>query len=91
MEKHNLLREFKCFAMFLCLGSYKYLFLQLAGILLDSQNLNKLAALSVARDSEAVQLLSVGSAPSYLYDQCTIFCPLSLDRHVKSSLFIQTS
>ncbi|KAM7483145.1 hypothetical protein LguiB_007728 [Lonicera macranthoides] len=46
--------------------------LLLAGILLDTQNLNLSAKLSMTRDAEAVQLLSVGSAPNYgnaLYDQ----------------------
>ncbi|KAA8540757.1 hypothetical protein F0562_024324 [Nyssa sinensis] len=46
--------------------------LLLAGILLDTQNLNKSTKLSMTRDAEAVQLLSVGSAPNYknaLYDQ----------------------
>ncbi|KAK3037509.1 hypothetical protein RJ639_030317, partial [Escallonia herrerae] len=46
--------------------------LMLAGILLDTQNLNMPTKLSMTRDAEAVQLLSVGSAPNYgndLYDQ----------------------
>ncbi|KAK2997825.1 hypothetical protein RJ639_025552 [Escallonia herrerae] len=46
--------------------------LMLAGILLDTQNLNMSSKLSMTRDAEAVQLLSVGSAPNYgndLYDQ----------------------
>ncbi|XVF49804.1 hypothetical protein PTKIN_Ptkin04bG0045200 [Pterospermum kingtungense] len=46
--------------------------LLLAGILLDTQNLNAYAELSMARDAEAVQLLLVGSAPNYrnaLFDQ----------------------
>lgn len=50
---------------------------QLAGILLDTQNLNVSAKLSMTRDAEAVQLLSVGSAPNYgnaLYDQCMTLC-----------------
>ncbi|GMQ09909.1 hypothetical protein CsSME_00053121 [Camellia sinensis var. sinensis] len=51
--------------------------LLLAGILLDTQNLNTSDKLSMTRDAEAIQLLSVGSAPNYrneLYDQCTLFC-----------------
>lgn len=50
--------------------------LQLAGILLDTQNLNAYTKLSMARDAEAVQLLLVGSAPNYrnaVFDQCKIF------------------
>ncbi|KAL0417205.1 UNVERIFIED_CONTAM: hypothetical protein Slati_3552400 [Sesamum latifolium] len=46
--------------------------LLLAGILLDTQNLSTSPKLSMTRDAEAVQLLSVGSAPNYrntLYDQ----------------------
>ncbi|OMO51978.1 hypothetical protein CCACVL1_29463 [Corchorus capsularis] len=46
--------------------------LLLAGILLDTLNLNAYAKLSMARDAEAVQLLLVGSAPNYrnaLFDQ----------------------
>ncbi|KAL2482525.1 uncharacterized protein Fot_43969 [Forsythia ovata] len=46
--------------------------LLLAGILLDTQNLNVSTKLSMARDAEAVQLLSVGSVPNYrnaLFDQ----------------------
>ncbi|OMO61216.1 hypothetical protein COLO4_33501 [Corchorus olitorius] len=46
--------------------------LLLAGILLDTQNLNAYAKLCMARDAEAVQLLLVGSAPNYrnaLFDQ----------------------
>ncbi|TYG76665.1 hypothetical protein ES288_D03G131500v1 [Gossypium darwinii] len=46
--------------------------LLLSGILLDTQNLNVYAKLSMARDAEAVQLLLVGSVPNYrnaLYDQ----------------------
>ncbi|GMQ09907.1 hypothetical protein CsSME_00053121 [Camellia sinensis var. sinensis] len=46
--------------------------LLLAGILLDTQNLNTSDKLSMTRDAEAIQLLSVGSAPNYrneLYDQ----------------------
>ncbi|XP_071903676.1 uncharacterized protein [Coffea arabica] len=39
--------------------------LLLAGILLDTQNLNPSAKLSMTRDSEAIQLLLVGSAPTY--------------------------
>ena len=48
---------------------------QLAGILLDTQNLKTYDKSSMTRDSEAVQLLLVGSAPSYrysLYDQCML-------------------
>ncbi|KAK6148290.1 hypothetical protein DH2020_019202 [Rehmannia glutinosa] len=46
--------------------------LLLAGILLDTQNLSPSRKLSMTRDAEAVQLLSVASAPNYrntLYDQ----------------------
>ncbi|KAB2089827.1 hypothetical protein ES319_A03G087500v1 [Gossypium barbadense] len=46
--------------------------LLLSGILLDTQNLDVYAKLSMARDAEAVQLLLVGSVPNYrnaLYDQ----------------------
>ncbi|CAL1390582.1 unnamed protein product [Linum trigynum] len=46
--------------------------LLLAGILLDTQNLNSAVELSTTRDSEAVQLLLAGSAPNYrtnIYDQ----------------------
>ncbi|CAN1729529.1 hypothetical protein LINPERHAP1_LOCUS641 [Linum perenne] len=46
--------------------------LLLAGILLDTQNLNSAVELSTTRDSEAVQLLLVGSPPNYrttIYDQ----------------------
>ncbi|KAF5743720.1 hypothetical protein HS088_TW08G00307 [Tripterygium wilfordii] len=46
--------------------------LLLAGILLDTQNLNGSASCSMTRDAEAVQLLLVGSAPNYrntLFDQ----------------------
>ncbi|XVF11670.1 hypothetical protein REPUB_Repub08aG0047200 [Reevesia pubescens] len=46
--------------------------LLLAGIVLDTQNLNAYAKLSLARDAEAVQLLLVGSTPNYrnaLFDQ----------------------
>ncbi|KAL6318524.1 hypothetical protein AAG906_000602 [Vitis piasezkii] len=46
--------------------------LLLAGILLDTRNLNASAKLSMARDAEAVQLLLVGSAPNHrntLFDQ----------------------
>ncbi|KAL2465397.1 Uncharacterized protein Adt_41248 [Abeliophyllum distichum] len=46
--------------------------LLLAGILLDTQNLNVSTKLSMARDAEAVQLLSVGSVPNYrnaIFDQ----------------------
>ncbi|KAE8695047.1 pentatricopeptide repeat-containing protein [Hibiscus syriacus] len=41
--------------------------LLLAGILLDTQNLNVYAKLSTARDAEAIQLLLVGLAPNYRY------------------------
>ncbi|CAM8982336.1 unnamed protein product [Rhodiola kirilowii] len=46
--------------------------LLLAGILLDTQNLNASAISSMTRDAEAVLLLLVGSSPNYrntLYDQ----------------------
>ncbi|XVF54561.1 hypothetical protein PTKIN_Ptkin05aG0190900 [Pterospermum kingtungense] len=42
--------------------------LLLAGIVLDTQNLNIQAKLSIGRDVEAVQLLQVGSAPNYRND-----------------------
>uniref|UniRef100_A0A2N9IX22 Uncharacterized protein n=1 Tax=Fagus sylvatica TaxID=28930 RepID=A0A2N9IX22_FAGSY len=48
---------------------------QLAGILLDTQNLKTSDKSSMTRDSEAVQLLLVGSAPNYrysLFDQCDL-------------------
>lgn len=57
------------------MNSIKFI-IQLAGILLDTQNLNMSTKLSVTRDAEAVQLLSVGCAPNYgnaLYDQCMLF------------------
>ncbi|KAG6746074.1 hypothetical protein POTOM_050587 [Populus tomentosa] len=47
--------------------------LLLAGILLDTQNLNASATCSMTRDAEAAQLLLVGSTPKYrnaLFDQC---------------------
>ncbi|XP_031278731.1 uncharacterized protein LOC116137186 isoform X1 [Pistacia vera] len=47
----------------------------LAGILLDTQNLDIASPLSMTRDAEAVQLLLVGSAPNYrnaVYDQLTV-------------------
>lgn len=50
----------------------KYFSIQLSGILLDTQNLNASTKLSMTRDAEAVQLLSVGCPPNYgnaLYDQ----------------------
>ncbi|XP_020537460.1 uncharacterized protein LOC105640295 [Jatropha curcas] len=46
--------------------------LLLAGILLDTQNLDAFTKSSMTRDAEAVQLLLVGSAPNYrnyLFDQ----------------------
>ncbi|KAH6770580.1 hypothetical protein C2S52_015383 [Perilla frutescens var. hirtella] len=46
--------------------------LMMAGILLDTQNLSPSPKLSMTRDAEAVQLLSVASAPNYrntLFDQ----------------------
>ncbi|KAL8465609.1 hypothetical protein ACS0TY_034913 [Phlomoides rotata] len=48
--------------------------LLMAGILLDTQNLSPSPKLSMTRDAEAVQLLSVSSAPNYrntFFDQCT--------------------
>lgn len=55
---------------------------QLAAILLDTQNLKSASAqLSMTRDSEAVQLLLVGSNSNYrnaLFDECMLFCPLPL-------------
>lgn len=50
--------------------------LQLAGILLDTQNLKASSQLSMTRDAEAVQLLLVGLPSNYrnaLFDQCTNF------------------
>lgn len=50
--------------------------LQLAGILLDTQNLKASSQLSMTRDTEAVQLLLVGLPSNYrnaLFDQCTNF------------------
>lgn len=55
-------------------------YLQLSGILLDTQNLKASASLSMTRDAEAVQLLLVGSAPNYrytLFDQREVL--ISLD------------
>lgn len=46
---------------------------QLAGILLDTQNLNVYTKSSMTRDAEAIQLLLVGSSPNYrntLFDEC---------------------
>ncbi|XP_047341993.1 uncharacterized protein LOC124945580 [Impatiens glandulifera] len=46
--------------------------LLLAGVVLDTRNLDGSGKLSTTRDAEAVQLLSVGSAPNYrntLYEQ----------------------
>lgn len=53
--------------------------LQLAGILLDTQNLKASPQLSMTRDAEAVQLLLVGLPSNYrnsLFDQrtCFYFC-----------------
>lgn len=48
---------------------------QLAGILLDTHNLDSYSSLSMPRDAEAVQLLLVGSSPNYrnnLFDQCML-------------------
>lgn len=59
---------------------------QLAGILLDTQNLNSSAKLSKTRDAEAVQLLLVGSAPSYrnaLFDQCMQFLSMNAKNKIK--------
>lgn len=56
--------------------------LQLAGILLDTQNLKASGQLSMTRDAEAVQLLLVGLPSNYrnaLFDQCTNFL-ISLSR-----------
>lgn len=62
---------------------------QLAGILLDTQNLKTYDKFSMTRDSEAVQLLLVGSAPSYryfLYDQCMLlwFSSIVIKKSVQS-------
>ena len=65
---------------------------QLAGILLDTGNLNMSARLSTSRDAEAVQLLLVGSAPNYrntLFDQCMVF--FFSRSSVKMLPFIQVS
>ncbi|XP_050226039.1 uncharacterized protein LOC126675439 isoform X2 [Mercurialis annua] len=48
--------------------------LLLAGILLDTLNLNACTKMSMTRDAEAVQLLLIGSSPNYrntLFDQLT--------------------
>ncbi|KAF2293260.1 hypothetical protein GH714_040629 [Hevea brasiliensis] len=58
--------------------------LLLAGILLDTQNLNASTKLSMTRDAEAVQLLQVGSVPNYrnaLFDQ--------LMQHQRDSSFLE--
>lgn len=61
------------FSVYLCFEAF-FCF-QLAGILLDTQNLNNAAKFFTNRDAEAVQLLLVGSAPSQrheLFEQCTL-------------------
>ncbi|GMY14948.1 hypothetical protein FCV25MIE_10187 [Fagus crenata] len=55
--------------------------LLLAGILLDTQNLKTSDKSSMTRDSEAVQLLLVGSAPNYRY---SLFDQLKEDQRDKS-------
>ncbi|XP_021657838.2 uncharacterized protein LOC110648051 isoform X3 [Hevea brasiliensis] len=58
--------------------------LLLAGILLDTQNLNASTKLSMTREAEAVQLLQVGSVPNYrnaLFDQ--------LMQHQRDSSFLE--
>ncbi|KAL5748191.1 hypothetical protein ACOSQ2_025488 [Xanthoceras sorbifolium] len=55
--------------------------LLLAGILLDTQNLDSSAAFSMTRDAEAVQLLSVGSSPN---DRNTLFDQLMQDERDSS-------
>ncbi|KAK8686279.1 hypothetical protein V6N13_125306 [Hibiscus sabdariffa] len=55
--------------------------LLLSGILLDTQNLNVYAKLSMARDAEAVQLLLVGLAPNY---RNTLFNQLMQDERDNS-------
>ncbi|KAI9087578.1 hypothetical protein K1719_030448 [Acacia pycnantha] len=57
--------------------------LLLAGILLDTQNLKEYALFSMARDSEAVQLLLAGSAPNYRY---TLFDQLMQEQNATSFL-----
>ncbi|KAF7806023.1 uncharacterized protein G2W53_038184 [Senna tora] len=52
--------------------------LLLAGILLDTQNLKASTLFSMTRDSEAVQLLLVGSPPNYRY---TLFDQLMQDQN----------
>ncbi|XP_054805667.1 uncharacterized protein LOC129308531 [Prosopis cineraria] len=58
--------------------------LLLSGILLDTQNLKASASSSMTRDSEAVQLLLVGSAPNYRF---TLFDQLMQDQ--KATSFIE--
>ncbi|XP_028791833.1 uncharacterized protein LOC114747650 isoform X2 [Neltuma alba] len=55
--------------------------LLLSGILLDTQNLKASASSSMTRDSEAVQLLLVGSAPNYRF---TLFDQLMQDQNACS-------
>ncbi|KAJ8536522.1 hypothetical protein K7X08_034923 [Anisodus acutangulus] len=57
--------------------------LLLAGILLDTQNLSASSKVSMTRDVEAVQLLSVGSTPNY---RNTFFDQLTQDAKDDSSL-----
>ncbi|KAK7265624.1 hypothetical protein RJT34_33246 [Clitoria ternatea] len=57
--------------------------LLLAGILLDTQNLKASASISMTRDTEAVQLLLVGSVPNYRY---ALFDQLMQDQNTASFL-----
>ncbi|XP_020261537.1 uncharacterized protein LOC109837627 [Asparagus officinalis] len=58
--------------------------LLLAGILLDTENLNSAANLFTNRDAEAVQLLLVGSSPNYRYE---LFEQLTRDH--RSNVFLE--
>lgn len=72
-----MMKENTIFILFLfCFGhSLSLIFFQLAGILLDTENLSAAAKYSTNRDAEAVQLLLVGSPSSHrhvFYERCTI-------------------
>lgn len=65
--------------------------LQLAGILLDTQNLKASSQLSMTRDAEAVQLLLVGLPSNYrnaLFDQCTNFLLLWIMKEHVAFIYI---
>lgn len=72
-----MMKENTIFILFLfCFGhSLSLIFFQLAGILLDTENLSAAAKYSTNRDAEAVQLLLVGSPSSHrhvFYERCMI-------------------